>query len=172
MPGNFTEDGKCKLYTRSGPLQVLYYKMYCLDGTCVAKWTGEEEKIFRISNSICLGYEMGWDFIEAGFNLTFNFAGYCKLIASIYKRLNKDFRFVSSTSFKKWFFSWSSYQKIEFREKCSGCTQGPQVLACDATKIGISVASRNIKPIEDYSSNDETLETKNRRFTRCFIIGW
>ena len=44
----------------------------------------------------------------------------------------------------------------------------PKILACDATKIGISASSANINPIET-PKNETRLKIKHRKNNRCFL---
>ena len=76
--------------------------------------------------------------------------------------------FMSSKTFRNLFFSWASYQKIEFRQMCDWCGSTPSVLACDATKIGIAYSNCSIPPIERPAS-DDIIETPHRRYDRCFL---
>ena len=75
---------------------------------------------------------------------------------------------MSVKTFIRVFFSWASNQCTEFREACNWCGFSPKILACDATKIGISASSANINPIET-PKNETPLKIKHRKNNRCFL---
>ena len=77
---------------------------------------------------------------------------------------------MSTQTFIDWFFAWASHMHIDFRQKCQMCPEDQiiSVLACDATKIGISFKNSFVKPIETAELN-EIVQTPTRRFDRSFI---
>ena len=54
------------------------------------------------------------------------------------------------------------------KSQCQGCPDNPKVLACDATKVGIKVASSSISPVETFDEGP-IQKTENVRFQRCFL---
>ena len=73
------------------------------------------------------------------------FAADCSIMNVSYLRNDPSSRgFMSSKKFRNLFFSWASYQKIDFRQMCDWCGSTPSVLACDTTKIGISYSNCSI----------------------------
>ena len=87
---------------------------------------------------------------------------------SSYNRHNSARKFTSVKTFIRVFFSWASNQCTEFREACNWCGFSPKILACDATKIGISASSASINPIET-PKNETPLKIKHRKNNRCFL---
>lgn len=97
---------------------------------------------------------------------TFN--GFVTKYRNIYRRSRSNGQsFMSLQTFIDWFFAWSSRMKTEFRESCHWC-DSVNVLACDATKIGIGFKHTFVKPIES-PEIDEVAVTPNKRLDRCFI---
>ena len=77
-------------------------------------------------------------------------------------------KFMSVKTFIRVFFSWASNQCTDFREVCNWCGFLPKILACDATKIGISASSANINPIET-PKYEAPLKIKHRKNNRCLL---
>ena len=87
---------------------------------------------------------------------------------STYKTNGCNEKFMSSNTFRKWFFSWASHQNIDFRKQCSWCGESPPILACDATKIGIAMKNCSIEPIETFTS-PEVMVNNHKINDRCFL---
>lgn len=96
------------------------------------------------------------------------FRAFTDSYASIYKRGKSPASFMSVQTFINWFFGWASRMRLEFREKCEFCPDGPLTLACDGTKIGINFKNAFVTAIETPESN-EMLQNHLRRLDRCFI---
>ena len=120
----------------------------------MSHWTGEEERIFRLSADTCAGYEIGWSFVDTMLNVGCNFSAFCKNTTSTYQLINEESKFMGPTTFRKWFFAWASSQNIEFRQQCPGCGPEPVVLAGDGTRIGIKASAKNTTPIERYGNQE------------------
>lgn len=159
------------LYTTITPVLVKVHKIVCGTGVCTVRWNGEMEHIFRISSKICAGNEIMWEFQEMVKLIKCNFSAFCKIMTARYRNRNaKSAPFMSPKTFRKIFFSWASYQLIDFREPCPWCGESPKVLACDGTKIGISMQKVNILPIKASPCDTADIVTSpNRRFDRCFL---
>ena len=101
------------------------------------------------------------------------FRGFVTCYSKKYKRSSwNDASFMSLHTFIDWFFGWSSRMKIDFRQSCDWCGESPNVLACDASKIGITFKNTFVKPIEDPEVS-EVVATLNKRldrwlYTECF----
>ena len=67
------------------------------------------------------------------------------------------------------FFSWASYQQIDFRSPCAWCGNNPKRLAADATRVGICFKNINLMPLERFDSSAVEIITKNKRFDRCSL---
>ena len=97
------------------------------------------------------------------------FSAFCDVMTVSYLRHNPSSKgFMSPKTFRNLFFSWASYQKIDFRQMCEWCGPSPSVLSCDATKIGVAFKNCSIPPIERPSSDDIT-ETPHCRYNHCFL---
>ena len=58
---------------------------------------------------------------------------------------------------------------IDFREICNWCENGPDMLACDRTKVGLGFANASVKPMEVLKDSN-IIPTRLRRNDRCFIF--
>ena len=74
---------------------------------------------------------------------------------------------MSRNTFIKWWFSWASSMKINFREKCFGCGENIRCLAADGTKIGITLKQASVIPIE--KTVGVPIKTQTRRYLRTFV---
>ena len=81
----------------------------------------------------------------------------------------KGGKFVSSKTFRSLFFSWTSYQKIDFQSPCHWCGNNPKMLAADAARVGICFKNINLMPLEKFDSSVAEIITQNKRFDRCFL---
>ena len=145
------------------PINV--YMLRCVTGSCTLKWKGANDHIYRISEAVCVGEEICWDFVDMVSSMKCNFSAFCFLMNLSYNRHNSARKFMSVKTFIRVFFSWVSNQCTEFREACNWCGFSPKILACDATKIGISASSANINPIET-PKNETLLKIKHRKNNR------
>nr|XP_047137215.1 uncharacterized protein LOC105847614 isoform X3 [Hydra vulgaris] len=161
---------KINMYTDREVIEFDVFLRKCLSNNCTAYWDGWEDSVFCLSKSTCAGYELGWEFVD--FVLCKGtFSGFVSLYVNKYKRRNTSaLPFMSTQTFIDWFFAWASHMHIDFRQKCQMCPEDQiiSVLACDATKIGISFKNSFVKPIETAELN-EIIQTPSRRFDRSFI---
>lgn len=42
----------------------VYYRVCMGEKKCVKRWDGENDCIFRVSRKVCLGWEMGYDYVN------------------------------------------------------------------------------------------------------------
>ncbi|XP_065653453.1 uncharacterized protein LOC136080565 isoform X2 [Hydra vulgaris] len=178
---------KINMYTDREVVECDVYLRKCLSNNCTAYWDGWEDSVFCLSKSTGYagyelgtgagyelstgaGYELGWEFVD--FVLCKGtFSGFVNLYVNKYKRRSTSaLPFMSTQTFIDWFFAWASHMHIDFRQKCQMCPEDQviSVLACDATKIGISFKNSFVKPIETAELN-EIVQTSSRRFDRSFI---
>ena len=63
--GNVYKRGQTKLYLQKMVVScdVLYRK--CFSNCCIKEWDGCYDCIFRLSQTTCAGYEIGWEFVDA-----------------------------------------------------------------------------------------------------------
>ena len=85
------------------------------------------------------------------------------------RRGEKAGKFVSPKTFRSLFFSWASYQKIDFRSPCDWCGNNLKMLVADAARVGICFENTNLMPLEKLDSSDTKITTKNKRFDRYFL---
>ena len=140
----------------------------CATNTCIVRWNGDNEFIYRISELICVGEEICWDFIDMVSSMKCNFSAFCYLMNSSYKRHSSAKKFMSVKTFIKVFFSWASNQQNDFREACNWCGNSPKILACDGTKIGICATKASVEPVEK-TNNEIPLKTEHKKNDRCFL---
>nr|XP_047124683.1 uncharacterized protein LOC124807139 isoform X2 [Hydra vulgaris] len=162
---------KINMYTDWEVIECDIFLRKCLSNTCTSYWDGCEDSVFCLSKSTCAGYELGWEFVDFVLSKG-TFSGFVSLYSNKYKRRSTSLLpFMSTQTFIDWFFAWASHMHIDFREKCHMCPENQQipVLACDATKIGISFKNSFVKPIESPELN-EIIPTPLRRLDRSFIF--
>ena len=72
----------------------------------------------------------------------------------------------------KWFFSWISAFKLDFRKHVDPwCQHTPKVLACDGTYIGVSARNLNLtKPATGVDDIDHTSITKHKQYDQVFVV--
>lgn len=110
---------------------------------------------------------MGWEFVDLVMTSRQTFSGFVKFYKRKYKRAKSKKTFMSRNTFIKWWFSWASSMKINFRKKCFGCGDKLKCLAADGTKIGITLKQSDVVPIE--TAEGEPIKTLTRRYGRTFI---
>ncbi|XP_066924458.1 uncharacterized protein [Clytia hemisphaerica] len=164
----YVPDGKTTLYTRDRTIDCDLFKLVCSTGKCCLRWDGLFENIFRISQQICIVEELCWEYIDMVCTSKTTFASFRQCIDNNYKRHRSPKYFMSAKTFLKLFFSWASHQPRDLNRQCNWCGESPQVLACDATKIGILSQNIDINPIEACESR-QVLPTETRRNNRCFL---
>ena len=157
----YTQDSKSTLYTRTAAVNILTYKIICPNNRCIIRWDGVAENIYRVSQQICFGEELFWDFIGNVCAMNCNFSAFCSCRFDIYENSSSPKPFVTPKTFLKAFFSWASNQKREFRQSCLWCGNSPKILACDATKIGILSHNLDISPIETPDSTQKCPHVNN-----------
>lgn len=76
--------------------------------------------------------------------------------------------FMSRQVFAEWIFSWLANFQKDFRKQCAECGPNPKVLACDGTKIGISLCHASVRPIEEPTSTS-TITPNHQRTARQYF---
>jgi len=110
---------------------------------------------------------LGWEFVDSVMSSKTTFAGFVSCYDNKYKRSSYD-NFMSKQTFIDWFFAWSSRMRIDFRKQCAACEGNIEILACDATKIGMGFRNTFVTPIETPEIN-VVPEISLKRHDRCFL---
>ena len=118
----------------------------------------------------CAGHEIGWHFDKMMQSSKTNFTAFTTMMNHTYDMVS-DFnvKFMDPKTYRQWWFSWASHQKIDFRQVCYFCGENPPALGSDATRIGMTSSLCQIDPIERFS-NSQPLPTTHRKFDRSFIL--
>ena len=162
-------EGTAILCTQRVSFEIEIFKRICLDGNCVARWTGEKECIHRSSQKIAAGYEIRWEYVYSIKTSKQTFSGFAKLMNNRYQiRSEETIKFMSLPRFIEWWFGWASHMKIDFCKSCPSC-ENCNKLACDGTKLGVEFQNAFVDPIETPEETDAIL-TKLRRHDRSFIV--
>ena len=164
----YSNDGVTSLYTNLTRIPCDVYQLTCKGNKCKLRWKGKVDGVYRISQNSCFSEKLCWDYVDCVETMKSNFSAFTMLTSKTYRCLG-DRPFVTSKTFARLFYSWSSHQSREFRKSCTWCGCEPKVLACDGTKIGILHHNMNIQPMEEADSEAEKVNIPNRRFDRCFI---
>jgi len=168
--GLFKRSFRLKLYLGDKVIDSQVFDRTCVKGTCVRRYDGAENSIFCLSKSTAVGYEIGWEFVDAVMTSKQTFRGFITVVKNRYLRYKRNCEFLSINTFIEFFFAWASRMNLEFRESCSGCEGSPTVLACDGTKLGINFRNTFVSPIETPSYSVSTDFVQTRRHDRCFIV--
>ena len=166
----FSFDSRAILYTSTAAVPCNIYKLVCLNGVCILRWNGAEGYIFRLSAQVCVGDEICRDFVDPITTLKCNFSAFYHIRNPKYaRRGEKAGKFILTKTFRSLFFSWASYQKIDFGSPCHWCANNPKILAAGATRFGICFKNANLMPLEKFDSAVAEITTKNKRFDWCFL---
>ena len=117
------------LHRKTCTVPINVYMLRCVTGSCTSKWKGANDHIYRISEAVCVGEEICWDFVDMVSSMKCNFSAFCFLMNSSYNRHNSARTFMSVKTFIRVFFSWASNQCTKFREACNWCGFSPKILA-------------------------------------------
>ena len=149
---------------------ITVYDRLCLSRRCVLKWTGESECIYRSLGKVSAGYELGWEYVDMVNTSKQTFQGFVTIMNNRYKsRGPESLPFMTLPTFIDWWFGWASNMRIDFREICNWCENGPEMLACDGTKVGLGLTNAFVKPIESLEDSN-IIPTRLRRNDRCYIV--
>ena len=102
----FTFDSRAILYTSTATVPCNIYKLDCLNGSCILRWNGAEDYIYRLSAQVCVGDEICSDFVDLITKLEYNFSAFCHIMTAKYaRRGEKAGKFISPKTFRSLFFS-------------------------------------------------------------------
>jgi len=71
-------DGETTLYTSAGAVDAKIFKRRCIKGSCIRKYDGFEDCIYRSSPSVACSWEMGWEFVDLVMTSRQTFSGFVK----------------------------------------------------------------------------------------------
>ena len=164
-------DYQAKIYTRMGVILYDIYKKTCVSGRCTQHYNGRVDNIFFLSKETGVGEELFWDFITRVLRSRSSFTGFCKEMSRIYTSNHvKSLSFMSNKTFIHCFFSWVAALGIDYRQQVDPwCKHNPKVLACDGTKIGVSMKMQKLDPPITKPTIQHTEETLHKKFDRCFL---
>ena len=159
------------IYTSNAPVKCDVYNRFCLSSTCSQPWDeGKNLCIHVLSNETAAGDEIGWEYINSVLSGSITFSSFCRKKSKDYKMRNKfSHNFMDPSTFIKWWFSWASSLKIDFRKPCPVCQFEPKQLACDGTKVGIGFRHANFTDISKPDNENLIEPTIHRRLDRCFL---
>ena len=166
--------GVITLYTCNGPVELELYNLTCDVQECEVSFLQKAERrgISFYSNKTCAGDEIGWDFICLVKKSKMPFTGFCTEMSRHYQtNAMNSMKFMSSSTFVKWFFAWISTFQIDFRKKIDPwCEHSPRILACDGTHIGVATRKMNLaQPVTSADDIDCTSITKHKWYDRVFV---
>lgn len=157
-------------FSFQAPMEVKVYKLLCNSGECCIPYCGSKDCLHFFSRQTCAGDEIAYDFVNRVISTKTSFSSYCSDMTRVYKSSYEGAgSFMSPGTFIKWFFSWAAAKKIDFRKEIDPwCGHNPQILAADATHVGVAIKHLSISPIETIHS-DEVRLPQRRRNDRCFF---
>ena len=162
-------EGTPILYTQRHPVEVEMFKIICVDGNCVVRWTGEKECIYRSSQRMAAGYNIGWKYIDSVNTRKQTFSGFMKLVNNRYQiRFEEIIKSMPLPRFIEWWFGWPSHMKIDFRKSCPSF-ENCSILACDGTNSGVVFQNAFVDSIKTPEETN-AISTRLTRHDRCFII--
>ncbi|CAC5425041.1 unnamed protein product [Mytilus coruscus] len=114
---------------KNSTVQCQVYSRSCVneESQCKEDWVeGDKECLHVVTRDTAAGDEIGWAFVNQVLSTKITFSAFCDLKTKDYKECNPNFRsFMDSSVFIKWWFSWASNMKIDFRKPCPICKFRP-----------------------------------------------
>ena len=101
-----------------------------------------------------------------------SFKGFCtEMSRHCQTNAMNSMKFMSPSTFVKWFFAWISTFQIDFRKEIDPwCEHSPRILACDGTHIGVATRKMNLaQPVTSADDIDCTSITKHKQYDRVFV---
>ena len=96
--------------------------------------------------------------------------GFVTIMNNRYKsRGPESLPFMTLPTFIDWWFGWALNMQIDFREISNWCENGPEMLACDGTKVGLGFANAFVKPIKILEDSN-IIPTRLRWNDHCYIV--
>ena len=129
----------------------------------------ERECIFFSTEVTCAGEELGYDFIAAVKKSKISFTAFCNEKTRQYQTTHQEAHtFMSPNTFISWFFGWLAAHQIDFRKEVDPwCMYNPQMLASDATHIGVAVQKMKLwNKVCDIDQPDILVKVPHRRYTQ------
>ena len=114
-------------FTKTCTVPRNVYMLRCVTSSCTLKWNGANDYIYPISEAVCVGEAICWDFVDMVSSMKCNFSAFCFFMNSSYNRHNSARKFMSVKTFIRVFLFL-----------------GPQTSALNSGKLAISVAFRRI----------------------------
>ncbi|WAR15987.1 hypothetical protein MAR_030581, partial [Mya arenaria] len=161
------------VYTGTAPVKCMVYSRLCcsLVNPCKLTWQeGKDECLHVLSSETAAGDEIGWEYVSMVMSNTgCTFSGFCQVKDAIYKFRHPNAKFMDASVFIRWWFSWASNMKIDFRQPCEVCGFEPKRLCCDGTRVGVGFRHATFEEISIPDSSIPVQRTLHRRMDRCFL---
>ncbi len=162
-----------KVYTREGVLHCSTYAVPCLDHRCqfLLRYSGQKEQIFMYNECLGIAVEVFWDFISLVMGGRMSFSKFCREKTRQYvTTCCKSAPFLSNKTFIQLVFGIIARFQIDFRAEIDPiCGHNPKVLACDGTKIGVSVKMSDLKHPVTKPDISGTELVKHKKTNRCLL---
>lgn len=162
-----------KVYSRQGVIYCDVYGRACQSTTCnmIMECRGQEQSIFFITENVGVCEEVLWDFTTLVVKSRISFSGFCKEKTRIYQTTNpQSAPFVSHKTFIPCFFAWVRAMQLDFRKEIDPyCLYSMKVIACDGTKVGVSVKHQNNESLCTKPTCEEVKRSKHRKMYRCLL---
>ena len=111
--------------------------------------------------------ELGWDFVNTVSKAQISISAFYDLISEKYNFSHA--KSMSHQTFTDWIFSWLSQFIIDLRNACVDCQYRLNVLACDATKLGVFFKNVYVFPVETPTKPD-IYALQHTRSSRQFFL--
>ncbi|WAR14459.1 hypothetical protein MAR_004564, partial [Mya arenaria] len=161
------------VYTGTAPVKCMVYSRLCcsLVNPCKLTWQeGKDECLHVLSSETAAGDEIGWEYVSMVMSNTgCTFSGFCQVKDAFYKLRHPNAKFMDASVFIRWWFSWASSMKIDFRQPCEVCGFEPKRLCCDGTRVGVGFRHATFEEISIPDSSIPVQRTLHRRMDRCFL---
>jgi hypothetical protein len=143
----------------------------CQDNNCTQVYTGDEDHIFFLTETLGIGEEVIWDFLGWLDFGRLSFTKFCEQTTHIYHSVNPSTaNFVSNKTFIDTFFCWIVCLGFDFRDEIDPfCGHDPPVLACDGTHIGVSIKHLLSNTPISAPELEETVQPVHQPMDRCFL---
>ena len=75
-------------YTKTCTVPINVYMLRCVTSSCTLKWNDANDQVYRISEVVCVGEAICWDFVDMVLSVKCNFSAFCFLTNSSAQQKN------------------------------------------------------------------------------------